>query len=109
MFADAIETAGGFTRPLVVSTRTADAVVRCSIGTYVVLNSGGWVLTAAHMMDAVLVFDIGNDAEERRTIPTLDALIAKLLFQNACVLQNLFRVGAHGGHAGTAPPPARWR
>ncbi len=57
MFADAIEIAGGFTRPLVISTRSADGTVRCSIGAYIVLNAEGWALTAGHMMEALRAAD----------------------------------------------------
>jgi hypothetical protein len=60
MFADAIETAGNFTRPLVLSTRSADGTVSCSIGAYMVLNAEGWALTAGHMMDALRAADPSN-------------------------------------------------
>lgn len=58
MFADAIETAGGFTRPLVVSTRAADGTVQCSIGAYIMLNAEGWALTAGHMMEALRAMEM---------------------------------------------------
>ncbi len=53
MFADAIESAAGYTQPLVVSTRSADGTVQCSIGAYMILSPEGWALTAGHMMDAL--------------------------------------------------------
>lgn len=72
MFADAIEIAGGFTRPLVVSTRMADGTVRCSIGAYIVLNAEGWALTAAHMMDA-LRSTLGHGASPIASAEAADA------------------------------------
>lgn len=66
MFADAIETAGGFTRPLVVSTRVADGTVHCSIGAYIMLNAEGWALTAGHTMDVLRAMEMqsADDAGE---------------------------------------------
>ena len=53
MFADAIEQAGAYTCPYVAMRRKHDGTVFSNIGAFVVLNSGGWVLTAAHIVDEV--------------------------------------------------------
>jgi hypothetical protein len=49
MFADAIERASAYTRPVIVSTRTHDGKVGGSVAAYTVLNEDGWILTAAHV------------------------------------------------------------
>ncbi len=53
MFADAIEQAGAYTCPYVAMRRKHDGTVFSNIGAFVVLNSDGWVLTAAHIVDEV--------------------------------------------------------
>lgn len=69
MFADAIETAGHFTRPLVVSTRASDGTVGCSVGAFVVLNAEGWVLTAGHMMQPLRA--MGASRKQTDGVPTI--------------------------------------
>jgi hypothetical protein len=53
VFADAYEKASHFTHPLVVSVRHFDGSVDCSLGAFVVLNPDGWVVTVAHVLQAV--------------------------------------------------------
>jgi len=53
MFADAYEKASVFTHPLVVSVRYFDGTVNCSLGAFVILNTEGWAITAAHQLEAV--------------------------------------------------------
>lgn len=50
MFRRAYEVASEFTVPVVVSQRFHDGSVTCLVGTAVVLNDSGWLLTAAHML-----------------------------------------------------------
>lgn len=69
MFADAIELAGAYTQPLVVSTRTADRTVQCSIGTFILLNADGWALTAGHMMDALRTMEVQKQDAESVVAP----------------------------------------
>ncbi|MEW5989718.1 MAG: serine protease [Chloroflexota bacterium] len=49
-FADAVELAQGFTFPVVAAYRTWHGDVKSSAGAFVVLNSDGWIVTAAHML-----------------------------------------------------------
>jgi hypothetical protein len=50
VFRHAYELASEFTVPVVVSQRFHDGSVTCLVGTAVVLNDAGWLLTAAHML-----------------------------------------------------------
>ena len=53
MFGKAVAIAAGFTRPMVISSRTARGECASAIGAYVVVNAQGWILTAAHLLDIV--------------------------------------------------------
>jgi hypothetical protein len=55
MFAKAYELASQFTCPVVVSVRCFDGSVSCSNGAFVILNSDGWIVTVAHILDSVAV------------------------------------------------------
>ena len=53
MFSNAVPIAAGFTRPVVISSRTTQGACAGTIGTYVVVNREGWILTAGHLLDIV--------------------------------------------------------
>ena len=53
MFSKAVPIATGFTRPVVISSRTTQGVCDGTIGAYVVINREGWILTAGHLLDIV--------------------------------------------------------
>ena len=53
MFSKAVPIAAGFTRPVVISSRTMQGACAGTIGAYVVVNPGGWILTAGHLLDIV--------------------------------------------------------
>ena len=53
MFSTAVPIAASFTRPVVISSRTTQGVCAATIGTYVVVNREGWILTAGHLLDIV--------------------------------------------------------
>ena len=53
MFATAVPIAAGFTRPMVISSRTAQGACATTIGACVVLNRAGWILTAGHLLEIV--------------------------------------------------------
>jgi hypothetical protein len=55
MFSKAVALAAGYTRPIIVSKRLENQEVSCGMGTFVVVNDQGWILTAAHIVaDAIL-------------------------------------------------------
>ena len=53
MFSKALPVAAGFTRPMVISSRTSKGVCASTIGAYVVLNREGWIVTAGHLLEIV--------------------------------------------------------
>ena len=53
MFSRAVAVASGFTRPVVISSRTTKDTCSSAIGAYVVLNREGWILSAGHLLDIV--------------------------------------------------------
>ena len=53
MFSKAVPIAAGFTRPVVISSRTAQGECTATIGAYVVVNREGWILTASHLLEIV--------------------------------------------------------
>ena len=53
MFSTAVPIAAGFTRPMVISSRTAQGACTTTIGACVVLNREGWILTAGHLLEIV--------------------------------------------------------
>ena len=50
MFQKAVKEAMGFTLPIVSSLLTCSGVCRSGVGTFVVVNDEGWIVTAAHIM-----------------------------------------------------------
>lgn len=50
MFAAAYEIASSFTRPVIISRRHADGSCDSGVGTFVIVNNDGWILTAAHIL-----------------------------------------------------------
>ena len=53
MFSKAVSVACGFTRPVVLSSRTSDGDCQSTIGACVVLNDECWILTAGHLLEIV--------------------------------------------------------
>jgi hypothetical protein len=49
MFANAVETAQIYTRPVVTSLRYYDGTVEAGVASFVVVNDAGWIVTAAHV------------------------------------------------------------
>ena len=55
MFSQAMAQAAEYTRPIIVTKRLENQQVTCGMATFVVINNSGWVLTAAHVVQDVLV------------------------------------------------------
>ena len=52
MFSKAYETASGFTNPVISSVRFSDNAVESSLGSFVILNEEGWIITAGHILNS---------------------------------------------------------
>jgi Trypsin-like peptidase domain len=50
MFAEALQLASKYTFPVLISNRFYDGTVESGIGSFVILNQEGWILTAAHIL-----------------------------------------------------------
>jgi len=53
MFSKAFAAAAGFTRPVVISSRTVKGRCSSAVGACIVVNPEGWILTAAHLVETV--------------------------------------------------------
>jgi len=53
MFAKAYQIASNYTQPVLISTLRFDGTVECSIGTFVIVNAEGWIVTAAHIFEVM--------------------------------------------------------
>lgn len=57
MFSKAYDIAKNFTRPLVVTMRYYDKTIDSGLGTFIILNEDGWLVTAAHNLGAAFAFN----------------------------------------------------
>ncbi len=74
MFVRAYEVASAFTLPVVISQRLHTGEVECGVGAAIVLNEEGWVATAFHMLDPLLLHE-----QHRSEIATYEAKVEKIL------------------------------
>jgi Trypsin-like peptidase domain len=54
VFANAVTLASDFTRPVLISTRQQSGKIETGCGTYILVNSDGWILTAGHVVAALI-------------------------------------------------------
>lgn len=57
MFSKAYELASKFTMPLIVAYRFFDKTVESGLGSFIILNDEGWLITAAHNLEASFAFN----------------------------------------------------
>src|ERR1700761_6341239 len=55
MFSKAIAITAPFTRPVIISKRLENQQVTCGMASYMLLNNSGWALTAAHVLQDLLL------------------------------------------------------
>jgi S1-C subfamily serine protease len=58
MFAKAYEVTSKFTLPVIVSNRYYDGTVTSGLGSFIVINDKGWILTVAHLFQSKLKADL---------------------------------------------------
>lgn len=75
MFADAVAQAAEFTRAVLISTRELSGKVETGLGTFILVNADGWILTAAHLFGA-LVKANSDKADHDAFVAARDALLA---------------------------------
>lgn len=56
MFSKAYKIAKEFTRPVIVSNRFFNGKVESGLGAFIIINDSGWILTAAHIIKSLLIF-----------------------------------------------------
>jgi len=64
MFAEAYKIASRFTLPVIVSNRFHDETVASGLGSFIIINKEGWILTVAHLFQSKIKSD--NDKSEIR-------------------------------------------
>ncbi len=77
MFANACQVALNYTRPVAVSIRQHDGTVRTDIGSFIVLNSDGWAITAGHVFDSLVKF-----TEDKKKISEINDINASRVQKN---------------------------
>jgi S1-C subfamily serine protease len=58
MFAEAYKIATHFTFPLIISNRFYDATIESGLGSFVIINDDGWIITAAHVLQGLQTFQV---------------------------------------------------
>ena len=75
MFQAAFGIARGYTRPVVFSTRTVSGKCKSGIGSFVILNDEGWILTAYHILADNLAI-VSAEAETKARLGAIAAIRA---------------------------------
>lgn len=65
MFTQAYNIANKYTQPFIITTRHIDGTVESGLGTFVMLNSDGWAMTAAHNFNVVFSYNQHQDEIKR--------------------------------------------
>ena len=73
MFQNAIKKAMEFTVPVVVTYRCENGDTGSSIGTGIILNNEGWVLTASHIVEAMMSIE-----RETETVKAYNAKVSEI-------------------------------
>jgi len=71
MFADACQKVVKYTRPVAISTRLYDGTLSTEIGSMIVVNEDGWIITAAHLFDSF--FKYQSDTKKMKEINEINA------------------------------------
>lgn len=58
VFADAVAVAQGYTAPVIMSRRFFDGSLESAMAAFVMVNSEGWILTAAHIFETESIFPL---------------------------------------------------
>jgi Trypsin-like peptidase domain len=93
MFAKAYEIATKFTHPLIVVYRLYDTTVESGLGTFIVINDEGWIMTAAHNLEVSWTFQQHQQelAKANEQIAAVDANTTLKQHQRDKALKNIKR------------------
>ncbi|MFT5725231.1 MAG: S1-C subfamily serine protease [Bacteroidia bacterium] len=58
MFAKSYEIASIYTQPVLVSLRLFNGKIESGLGSFVIINDEGWVITAAHILDSLAAYNL---------------------------------------------------
>ncbi|MFA5417220.1 MAG: serine protease [Bacteroidales bacterium] len=83
MFSKAYDLASKYTHPVIVSMRFFNGEVKSGLGSFVIINDDGWILTAAHILDPAFAhkqhqIEIKNYNEQIDAIKSNEKLNEKL-------------------------------
>jgi hypothetical protein len=71
MFHTALAIAEQYTQPVIISRRAVNGKCSSSIGSYVVINAEGWIVTAGHIIEQIAKLNdetlAARDREQRET------------------------------------------
>ena len=56
MFSQAYDIASIYTQPVLISNRTFNGEVKSGLGSFVIINDEGWIITAAHILNSLIAF-----------------------------------------------------
>jgi hypothetical protein len=75
LFAEAYNRVSRFTYPVIVSRRLVGGEIQCGLAAFVVLNSDGWIATAAHVLEPMRVHadHLQSIAGYEREVAAIDA------------------------------------
>lgn len=74
MFQKAYKIASYYTRPVLISHRFFNGKIESGLGSFIVINDEGWILTAAHLVEPVNTYNIhaGKMQEYKKSIMAID-------------------------------------
>jgi len=75
MFVDAVRTAAAFTYPYVGLRRRANGEVFTNVGSFIVINPQGWIVTSGHIVDDIVASDQRVNSQAGPGAPPADANI----------------------------------
>ncbi len=67
MFSKAYEIASTYTQPVLVSSRLFNGEIKNNLGSFVIINDEGWVITVAHILDSLITFNQNNKEVQEYT------------------------------------------
>lgn len=77
MFVNAVRLAAAYTFPYVGLRRRTSGEVQTSVGSFVVINAEGWIVTSGHIVDDIVASDAGVQRQAGPGAPRTDSSVAQ--------------------------------